>query len=126
MGKLKHETRTMEDKVRKQGSENDELPATGSHADIRRYFDDGTRQKKKKIEHQSKPDEVKTKKVTTLIIDKSKPNKIYDQSSSYDIGDRIKHSEFGKGIVVACIDNYKMEVRFRHSSKILIMNQKAA
>ena len=126
MKKLNHEQRAIEDKVRKKGHEFNEGPEIGSFADQKRWKEENPEKKKRSDLTPLQARDSNIKHVSKITIDLNKPYKHYSINDRYELDDRIKHPELGKGIVTYIEDDTKMQVKFRHSTKRLMMNKKAA
>jgi hypothetical protein len=81
------------------------------------------RTKKAKVEVlESHPIEIEWEKL--MQAHKDVPTKSYQMYQAYHLGEKIKHSKFGEGIVERLIYPNKIEVIFKHSIKVLVhMNQ---
>lgn len=126
MKKLKHEQRAIGDKVRRNGTEFDDESEIGSLADQKRWREENPERKKTSDLTPLESRDPNIKQVSKIVIDLTKPLKHYSINDRYELLDRIKHPEFGKGIVTYIEDDTKIQVKFRHSTKILMMNKKAA
>lgn len=125
MSKLDHEKRAKADKIKK-GYEMDDEPEIGSYADQKRWHESHPPRERKSDTPSYKQLDPKIVRPSKIVVKTTKPYKQYSIHERYEIHDRIKHPEFGKGIVTSVEDSTKIQVRFRHSTKRLMMNKKAA
>jgi hypothetical protein len=55
--------------------------------------------------------------------DTSRPSRAFDPSDTWQVGDRMVHPSFGKGVVQATLGAKKVEVLFETGTKRLVQGQ---
>ena len=79
-----------------------------------------TRATKKEKEAEAQTTSIQAEWEKLMITHKAAPSKTYAPKGHFILGDKIKHSTFGEGIVARLIYPNKLEILFEHDLKILI------